>query len=1640
MPISKSKSCPRLTKPTVMSQHDVDAITLTEISRVCNVSLEQIEDIYACTPLQLATIAESAIHPGASVFRFILTLSPSVDLDRFCIALRQVVSLNSVLRTRFVDCRYGVVQVVTNERHCTQRPPGDAEQYLRLDKAQPLSLGAPLFRSAIIGRKLVLTMHHGIIDHASLTPLFDDILSAYYGREPKKRAEFKEFVAHGLGIDDSAAKEFWALRFKGAPAIFPKVEPGYVPLATHMVTRRIVLNRTEAEIPLAHIPSIIEAAWALTASTYTGNESVAFGLVLSGRTSASAAAETTLGPTIAVVPVQVNLKHDTTAEGILKDRAAARRQLQTHSALQYGLTRIRTVSDAAQIASGFQTLLNIRPRWYDPKESSEVTYDDMDEPHGAFALALSCDLDDTTVSLRAVSDPAVLCEPQLGRVLHQFEHFLQLMVELPRQTKLGQMPRLNPRDLAEIVRRNSTVAGSVTVEKCVHELFRAQAQEQLTALAVDAHDGSASYGELDELSDRLAQELRRRGVSTASPVAFIFEKSIWTVVSLLGILKAGGACVPIAASDPPARKAAIISKADAKIVLTSSAEYAGSVSFAPDVLKVSAESVPGLPEVTSSFKGGTSSPESLAYILFTSGSTGLPKGVMLEHRNLASSLKYLIQRFGWQRGSRMLQFASHVWDTSTGEIFGALLSGGCLCIPSDEARESNLAGYIESCDVNCAWLTPTVLRTLTPDDVPGLRSLLSVGEAVSAEASKTWGRALRFFNGWGPCEASILSTVAELTPDSPYPESIGTPINCAIWIVNRKNPNELAPIGAMGEILIDGPGVARGYLKDDAKTKASFIKPPPWAPRKGNVRRLYLTGDLARYNADGSICFVGRQDSQVKIRGQRLELGEVESVLASCGDARDVLTTTRICDGRTELVAVVCLADPLLPREAILQDLADEYTEVVAQSLRAIRDYARSRLPSYMVPTIWLAVEKMPRTTSAKLDRVSINQWLKTRNLSSARAALDAAMAVTLTPPCTAEEKLLQSIWSSVLSIPEEKIGRESCFSQLGGDSILAIQAVGQCLKRGLRITTASLLRSMSLAAIAESSSVIGSMVDEVVAPSNGDDRVTERTAAILSHLKTHVPSPSPSDRHLRSENIDAIVPATDGQAAMIAVGETGGRGYYIDFMLDFRHYLDVTRLRKACEQVIQHHAIMRTVFVRYGPALYQVILKALPQKMVIEETGDFTPTTSFREGAALTCFHLISDGQNCQRLCLEIHHALYDAVSLGLIFHDLDAAYTGKPLSDGPDFHSWVSHVETLDESSPRKFWKEVLRDASMPFFVPPVPGAIRGQPLDEQIQIRVPLRNMKTSFGTPSSTVKAAWSLLISIALGTKDVVFGEVSANRFLTFMGIDQVRGPCVNLVPVRARLDPTMTLASLVTQIQDLSTAGMPYHHLGTGSIIKNCTSWPSWARFSTAIVYQNHGSLHQAYKIGDADGALSNHGKLGDSTDIHIITTPVSEELEIELRYCSLTIPAEQINWIAQALAKILDLFPSGLQKTLTQIDTSLRSAVGPYVVPLNYTTSSSGLLNRNPLSPSAEARQTVSQAWREFELVSRDQNEDRSMWDCGANVLTTLLLSEYYRDCGYDISPEDIVRNPSRLMQAWLADLQKPEISAGVPIRGIGV
>lgn len=1240
-----------------------DECVLRDIADVCSVPLTAIEDLYPCTALQVGIMAQ----PIERIYINCVyaTLAPSVDADGFCQALCRIYSMNPVLRTRIVDCEFGLVQVVLKETLSISHPSQSLEEVLEHEKSAPMRFGTPLFRAALLGRKIILTTHHAIADGGTYHRLFDNLSRVYHGQSLPPHANFKLFVKHCLSIDESTAKAFWGPRFSGHPAIFPKIDVEYIPDASKKLGTQIPFGPWGLSVPVGLMSSYIETAWAMTVMSYTNAESVVFGRVLSARVPGLGGLESTLGPTIVTMPVQVNLNKDSTIAGLIKERAQERREALKSRALQYGLIRIRDVNDAAKIASRFTTILNFRTPTDDGRDykSSELEIHGEYEAHLPYGLGISITLSGSGLSVETLYDENVVCERQTRRILRQFEHIFTLLLQSPAGTRLDKLQLLNTHDRREILGWNMIVPESP--QQTLHNMFRSIAHAQPNAEAVRGPDGHMTYEKLDKMTDSIACELGHRGIGTEDVIALVFEKSTWTVVAQLSVLKAGAVCVPIDPSFPFARKETIISNSAAKMILTSTYHQDSLKGQKPAVMVINAQLASQLPTEKDRQPGIENAPSQAAFILFTSGSTGTPKGHILEHRNLASSLNAIGRDMKWEPGVRMLQFAAYVWDMSIAEIFGTLIFGGCICIPSEEARESFIEEFIQSERVNCAIFTPTVLRMITPQDASSLKTIMSIGEPVDLDSVNMWSVHARFFNAWGPSEAACVSSMAQLNPNSPYRESIGRPLASAIWLVDENNVNKLMPVGGVGEIVVESMGVARGYLNDQRQTTASFISPPRWAPpRKGHLstvhQRMYRTGDLARYNPDGSLEYIGRLDNQVKIHGQRVELEEVEKALGACVAVRHAIAAIQSSNqghGRKDLIAVLSLEEPRLPIRTALKELSPTFQLDVERCLESIREELASRLPLYMMPTIWRVVEDFPRTASWKIDRNSIKKWLTQWAPERARGAFTEA----LTPPASPKERCLQATWALALRIPEVEIGRQSSFIKLGGDSILAIKVATQCRKRGLRVFVATLLRSENLANVAAASELLP----------NHSQALTKES------LNNGVESPS-------------AIPVSPFQQLLLqngieAVRQSSTFRYHLQ---DRSAHVTVDTIKNALLKLINHHAMLRTRFVQLGGKWTQTIIPAsevhpcvrvysseIPEAGEIPIPGMQKPLASERGFLFIAGLISPQECQSCQPMLLLTSYCLIDTSSWRIICQDLEALlvdpYLELPLT--PSFGEWI-------------------------------------------------------------------------------------------------------------------------------------------------------------------------------------------------------------------------------------------------------------------------------------------------------------------------------------------------------------------------------
>ncbi|KAJ5538956.1 hypothetical protein N7513_007288 [Penicillium frequentans] len=1033
----------------------------------CGVSIDEIEDIYPCTAAQESLFA-------FYVARYVYTFAEEVDLDRLKDAVRTTLEAHTILRTRLIYHElYGTLQVVLRNSEITTMA-NDLHAYLAADCQQRMPPGAPLLRVAIVldsqGRKqLVLTIHHALYDDWSLNVVLHDIENAYNGKILAQRA-FAAFTKISLSALSEASAQEWQSRLEGlSPVQFPRLPTSeYTPAAKQSLVQEVTMPAGLSENQQS---ALINLAWSLLLSKYTGSTDTVFGVTWTGRRSHLPGIGDMSGPTIATVPFRVQLSSN------IKVSEALRSVLETSNEMlpfeQRGLYNISRLGPNAEAACQFQNLIVIQsPPQHQYEYFREITHDLNLGNHatfGTYPITLVCDLRKVGMRVQAVYDDNVVPLIQMQRILNQFKTVIKNLISGP-DCPISQVESLSAQDLVELEKWNGQIP-PMTDER-MHDLILKRCRIQPDALAVASWDGCFTYGEIDTLSGHLALNLIERGIGPEFVVPLYFEKSKYTTVAILAVMRAGAAFVLLDPSNPLARNEEICRRVGATCILSSGSLAASAANFAKECIDVY-EGASSLEKQHSAMSPSDIdvSSSNLLYVVFTSGSTGTPKGVQIEHGSFVISTQAYISKSGMNNMCRTLQFASYAFDVSISDTLVTLAAGGCLCVPSEEERKSELAKVVVKYNIDWADLTPSVLRQLQPEDFPSLRTVILGGEPMSRTEIEVWGPHVRLLNVYGPAECCVLSTVCDSVTSTTDPRNIGTGTGCASWIVDPSNHNQLMPIGAIGELLIEGPTVGRGYLADPEKTAASFTSTTPWIkslrPSQSSTK-LYRTGDLVQYTSHGSLRYVGRKDMQVKLRGQRLELEEVEyHISRAFHDSREVVADviTLALDEFPQLVAF------LVEDKSEHPDLFIPPTAEFHQSVTTAIAALQSIVPAFMIPSIFLPITHAFRTVSDKVDRRLLREattCLSREQLQHYRQLHQNGNTEKRKPTSQAGLQM-QAIWGQVLGIPAEEICYGDEFFKLGGDSITAMKVASIAKKQGLPISVPDIFQGGSLESVVKS-------------------------------------------------------------------------------------------------------------------------------------------------------------------------------------------------------------------------------------------------------------------------------------------------------------------------------------------------------------------------------------------------------------------------------------------------------------------------------------------------------------------------------------------------------------------------------------------
>ncbi len=1006
----------------------------------------EIEDAYPVTRLQLGMFYYNELEPQSAIYHdvFSYCAQSRFDQSKLQAALQGLVRRHPQLRVSFHLSGFSqALQLVHREAPLAftvedLRTANAKDQEARLvawienEKRRPFDRTVPSlvrFHAQIKSEtsfQLFISFHHSCLDGWSLAAVVTEIFQDYLAllREAPictlpPQAAYRDFVAlEQEALISPEAREFWSAVMRGANA------PALPRWPSNMCTGGLEQKRgPEVPVPgtvfaglkklaqMAGVPlkTVLLAAHQRVLATLYGQTDVVTGLITNGRPE-TVDGEKIIGLFLNTLPLRQQLEAGTWLE-LVKQTYTAEQAILPHR--RFPLAEIQKLTGGRPL---FETAFDF-VHFHVYKNLQECRDLDLTEGHYFEANNLTTyttfmlDVTSTKLELHIDYNPTELCPEQVQRMTEYYLQTLAAMASAPE----AQNARFSPLSIVEtqtLLEEWNRTAREFPRDRRLTELFEDQVKEQPQAIALEFGDERITYTQLNARAEEIAGHLLTAGLAHQELVGICLDRSPDMVAALLGILKAGGAYVPLDPAYPAHRLGLMTADANLRWVVTEKPLLALLPSDTVRALcleDLAAHGAEARKTQTNHHLEHSSDSNDLAYVIYTSGSTGKPKGVQIAHRSVVNLLTSVAETVNFQAEDRLLAVTTISFDIAALEIFLPLIRGGRLILADRETTQDGirLAQRMESGNASVMQATPSTWRLLLAAGWRGRKSLkvLCGGEALSRDlADELLSRAREVWNFYGPTETTIWSTAEKVAEDGPV--TIGRPLaNTQAYILNPFG--QLVTVGTAGELHLGGEGVARGYLGRSALTAERFL-PNPFT--RDSHARLYKTGDLARYLPDGRIECLGRVDHQVKIRGFRIEPGEIETLLRQHHGIADALVAARDSHhGDKRLVGYV-----------ISKNGPPSFSE--------LRDYLKSKLPAYMVPSQFVLLPKFPLTPNGKVDRSSLPQPENQRTTATEYSA-----------PRTPDEQSLAGVWQEVLTIKE--IGIDDNFFDLGGDSLAATRA-----------------------------------------------------------------------------------------------------------------------------------------------------------------------------------------------------------------------------------------------------------------------------------------------------------------------------------------------------------------------------------------------------------------------------------------------------------------------------------------------------------------------------------------------------------------------------------------------------------------------
>ncbi|CAI1645020.1 non-ribosomal peptide synthetase [Serratia marcescens] len=1452
---------PEMLPLATLSQPEIDAVVAQVPGGVANV-----QDIYALSPLQEGILFHHLLAERGDPYQLsaVLRFDSRARLDAWLAAMQQVIDRHDILRTAFIT--QGVsspVQVVWRkaELALSERrfDPADGPIWQQLAASfDPLQQRQDLTRAPLLNFTVtqeedgswcaLQQWHHLIGDHSTLAFMEQEIGEILAGRGAQLGVAqpFRNAVAQArLALSEAEHESFFRdmladIREPVLPFGLSDVHGEGRQIACRYQALSSALNlrlRRQARRLGVSLASLCHLAWAQVLASVSGRDAVVFGTVLLGRLQGGEGAERALGLFINTLPLRLDIDR----RGV--ETAAREAHVRLSGLLAHEHAPLALAQRCSGVSPGaplFSALLNYRHNNGEAVALPEGVSLLSAEERTNYPFVLSVEDGGDSLGVTAQVTETVDAQRVCDYMVQALSSLAQALEQAP-ETPVCSLAVVPEAERELLLHGWNRTERDYPLDQTLAALFEQQVRRTPDATALVSGAESLSYAQLNARANRLAHALIARGVGPDSRVAVCAERGLHMVTALFGILKAGGAYVPLDPAYPGERLQYILQDADPVLLLADAAGRAALGEPATPQLALEA----ALPDTLSAENPERRAQAShLAYVIYTSGSTGKPKGAMNEHRGVVNRLVWMQEAYGLTAADTVLQKTPFGFDVSVWEFFWPLMVGARLVMAKPEGHKDPdyLSRAIEQYGVTTLHFVPSMLQSFLADGQAATRCgqvvrVMCSGEALPAALVAEFYRRLpqaELHNLYGPTEAAVDVTAWHCSREADRVSvPIGRPIaNTRIYLLD--DHGQPVPLGAVGELYIGGVQVARGYLNRPELTAERFLA-DPFAPGG----RMYRTGDVARYLANGDIEYLGRNDQQVKIRGFRIECGEIEAVLATHPAVREAVVDARAVGDDKRLVAWVVPA-------------ADVAEETLAG---ALRQHVSAALPDYMVPSAWVVVAALPLSPNGKLDRRALPE----PQGAQSQAAYEA--------PQGEHETLLAGIWRELLNV--EQVGRHDNFFELGGHSLLAVRLTNRLQQVEWQLPLQTLFANPTLLALAQQLR----RTDEALPPIEAMPR---GAALPLSFAQQRL----------------WFLTQLEG------LSET----YHIPLALNLRGELDLPAWRQSLDALYVRHEALRSRFVTVEgqPQAHILPADALPltvhdlrgqqdaQSQARQLAQRLTEAPFDLTQGPLVRAALIRLADEEHLFLLICHHIISDGWSTGILLRELGALYGAFRRSDAdplppltlqyPDYAAWQRRYLTPERlAAQAQYWRETLSDAPALLTLPtdrprPTVQSFNGGevPIAIDAELTQALRQFSRQHGgTLFMTVLAAWSLVLARMAGQQELVIGTPEANRGR--LETESLVGFFVSTLALRIDLRDDPDLPTLIARIRHTVLAAQenrdlpfeqvvelvnPPRHLGYTPLFQVMLAWQDGSVRDISLPGLQAESAELGYQIAKYDLTL----------------------------------------------------------------------------------------------------------------------------------------------------------------------------------------